>query len=141
MNNTIYARNTQSKPNFAGLMNLYGNNYRLLATLMKCLNDNQNSIRNKNNYTLKIRQGHQTRYTQNIELNYSLHTNKRRRKIVIAIARFKVRLYLDTRQAEVICSAVELKKPFPVYRLFLSLQTKWYYNQCLRIILRSFFTG
>ena len=137
MTDTVYLRNTQLKPNFAGLMNLYRNNYRLLATLMECLNDGENSLQDKKGYTLKIRQIRRSRYTQTVDLHYSLHTKKRKRKIVVAIASFKVRLYLDTRQAEVICDAVELKEPLLTHGLFSSLRKKWYYNQCLRIILLS----
>ena len=140
MIDTINVRHTHSKPDFSRLMNLYENNYRLLSTLLEYLDDNQNSIRNKNGYTLKIHKKHQTRYTQNIDLHYSFHTQRRGRKIIVAIASFKVRLYLDTRQVEVVYSEVQLKNSFSICRLFLSLQTKWYYNQCLRAVLRSFFT-
>ena len=141
MTDTTYARNIQLKPSFAGLMNLYGNNYRLLATLMECLSNDENLLQDKKGYTLKIRQGRRSRYTQTVDLHYSLHTKKRKRKTIVAIASFKVRLYLDTCQAEVICDAVELREPLLMRGLFLSLRKKWYYNQCLRIILRSFFTS
>ncbi len=140
MTDTIYTGDTHSKPDFAGLMNLYENNYRLLSTLLEYLDDNKNSIRNKNGYTLKIHKRHRSRYTQNIDLHYSFHTRRRGRKITVAIASFKVQLYSDTRQAAVVCSQIRLKKTFPIRRLLVSLQTKWYYNRCLRAVLRSFFT-
>ena len=140
MINTRYARDAHSKPNFAGLMNLYGNNYQLLDTLLEYMDDNKNYIRNKNGYTLKIHKKHRSRYTQNIDLHYSFHTQRRGRKVIVAIASFKVQLYLDTRQAAVVCGQIRLKESLPIRRLLLSLQTKWYYNQCLRAILRSFFT-
>ena len=139
MTDPLYIKDTCHEPNFAGLMNLYGNNYRLLTTLLECLEDSENSIRSKDGYILKIDKKHQSRYTQNIDLHYSFHARRKQRKIAIAIASFKVRVYLDTCQAEVTLSEVELKKPFPIYGLFLSLRTKWYYNQCLRAVLRSFF--
>ena len=140
MTDTINARQTHRKPDFPGLMNLYENNYRLLITLLEYLDNDQNFIKDKKGYTLKIHRKHQTRYTQNIDLHYSFHTQRQGRKIVVAIASFKVRLYLDTRQAEVVYGEIQLKNFFSVRRLLLSLQTKWYYNQCLRAVLRSFFT-
>ena len=140
MTDTIYIGDTHSKPDFAALMNLYGNNYRLLSALLEYLGDNENFIRNKNGYALKIHKRHRSRYTQNIDLHYSFHTRRRGRKIIVAIASFKVQLYLDTRQAAVVCSQIQLKKAFAARRLLLSLQTKWYYNQCLRAVLKSFFT-
>ncbi len=140
MTDTIYVRHTHFKPDLAGLMNLYGNNYRLLSTLLEYLDDNQNSIRNKNGYTLKIHKGRHSRYTQNMDLHYSFHTRRRGRKITVAIASFKVQLYLDTRQVAVVCSQIQLKKSSPIRSLLLSLQTKWYYNRCLGTVLRSFFT-
>ena len=136
----IDTRYAHSKPNFPGLMNLYDNNYRLLSTLLEYLDDNQKSITTPKGYTLKIHKKHQTRYTQNIDLHYSFHTQRQGRKITVAIASFKVRLYLDTCQAEVVCSKIRLKNSLAICRLLLSLQTKWYYNQCLRAVLRSFFT-
>ena len=105
MTHTLHTRNIR-KPNFAGLMNLYGNNYRLLSALLECSEDAENLIRNKDGYTLKIDKRHQSRYTQNINLHYSFHTRRRQRKIAVAIASFKVRLYLDTCQAEVTFSEV-----------------------------------
>ena len=138
MTDTTYTRDTHSKPDFAGLMNLYGNNYQLLSALLECLDDKKNSIQNKSGYTLKIHKKHQSRYTQNMELHYSFHTRRRGRKITVAIASFKVKLYLDTRQVAVTSSEIQLKKIFPIHRVLLSLQTKWYHNQCLRIVLRSF---
>ena len=139
MTKAIYSGDIQSKPDFVGLMKLYGNNYRLLTALLECSDDTENLIRNRAGYTLRISKKYQSRYTQNLELHYSFHTQKRGRKIVIAIASFKVRLYLDTRQAAVTFGEIELKKPFPIYGLCLSLRAKWFYNCCLGAVLRSFF--
>ena len=141
MTDTIYTRDIRSKPDFAGLMNLYGNNYRLLSALLECIDDAESSIQNKDGYTLKIYKRRRSRYTQDIDLHYSFHTRRRERKIAIAIACFKVQLYLDTCQAAVCFSEVELKKPLPRHGFLLSLRAKWYYNQCLRAVLRSFFVG
>lgn len=138
MTETIYTRNIRSKPDFAGLMNLYDNNYRLLTMLLECLDDAENPILNKDSYTLKICQRRRSRYTQNMDLHYSFHTRRAEREIAIAIVSFKVQRYLDTRQAAVTFSEVELKKPPLMHELLLSLRAKWYYNQCLRVVLKSF---
>ena len=138
---TISARDIQSKPDFVGLMNLYDKNYRLLTTLLESTDDDRDAIRNRGGYTLKIARKHRSRYTQNLDLHYSFHTRRHGRKVVVAIASFKVRLYLDTQQAAVTFSEIQLKKPFPTYGLFLSYRAKWYYNHCLRAVLRSFFAS
>ena len=141
MTKAIYTERIQSKPDFAGLMNLYGRNYRLLTALLECLDDTESLIRNKDGYILRISEKHRSRYTRNLGLYYSFHTRKRGRKVVIAIADFKVRLYSDTYQAAVIFNEIEIKKPFSTHGFFLSLRAKWYYNHCLGAVLRSFFNG
>jgi len=139
MINTVYNRGNQSNPSFAGLMALYERNYRLMTALIKCIDDRCGVIQNKDGYTLKVVKKSCSSYTENLELYYSFHTQRRGRKIIIAIADFKVRVYLDTCQAAVSYSEIKLKKYLPTHGFLFLCQEKWYYNQCLAGVLRSFF--
>ena len=136
----MHTERVQSKPNFTGLMELYGRNYRLLTALLECIDGGGGIIQNKAGYTFKVSQKHCSSYTQNLVLHYGLHVQRHGREVVIAIADFKVRLYLDTHQAAVIFSEIKLKQYLPRHGFFVLCRAKWYHNYSLGIILRNFFS-
>ena len=139
MTKALSTEKIKSKPSFADLMELYARNYRLLSALLEDLDGRHGCIQNKDGYTLKIIKKRSSCYTQYLELHYSFHTYRQNRKIVIAIASFKVCLYLDTAQAAVTVGKIKLKTPLQLPNFSLLFRTKWCHNHCLRVIMRSFF--
>jgi len=135
----IHTLDTRLKPDLVKLMDLYKANYILLKGVQECLGSDRVLLCNEHGYGIEIDKKYQTRYTDNLELHYSLRRQKAGREVVVALVCFKVRLYLDSRQAAVIFSRDELKQVFPVAIPLLSFRSKWYYNSCLKIILSRFF--
>jgi len=121
------------------LMNLYKANYILLAAVQQCLSADELSLKNEHGYSLQIDKGRQSYYTADLVLRCSMQRRRQGREIIVPIVCFKVRLYLDTRQAAVLFTHRKIERVMPISQLSLSFQSKWYYNSCLKIILSRFF--
>lgn len=135
IDNKQCATEQHSKTYLSRLMMLYEYNYLLLERWAK-VTAYDGYIQNNQNYILRVRTQHQTRYTLYLDLHYSFYHQLRERNVPISY--FKVCLYLDSKQAELIIGQDLLKGVEYRRRLTLLPRYRWCYNSCLAAVLRSF---
>lgn len=97
------ARDAAAVADFDGLMRLYGRNFRLLGRLYEEFDMQPGSARvtARDGYLLALSVQRRTRYTTTVALVYSL-CKGRGHAPPTPILRLQVRIYHDTRQAEVL---------------------------------------